>query len=112
MSGVLLVAAGAVGLVYLSQPDTDVKQPKKDRQKSGPNDPIQTDFMLTGNYGDAANISSILNIAGTVAAVKDGVDLSGTPCRWIQLRGNNRCWYKTYNMTEQYCTDSSLAESK
>lgn len=104
MSVLLMVGAGALGLAYLSRPDEKDFQPQKKAVEVvlGPDDAVQEDFHITGNYGDISQISTILQYPGTVQEIKVGQDLSGTPCRWVRVRGNN-CWYRTYNMTEEWC---------
>lgn len=102
MSVLLAVGAGALGLAYISRPDGKKPQVPLAETVVGPEDAVQTDFHITGNYGDIADVSTLLQFPGTVQQIKVGQDLSGTPCRWIRLRGNN-CWYRTYNMTEEWC---------
>lgn len=104
MSVLLMVGAGALGLAYLSAPTEQDFQtrPADVNVVLGPSDPVQEEFQITGNYGDISQISTILQYPGTVQEIKIGQDLSGTPCRWLRVRGNN-CWYRTYNMTEEWC---------
>lgn len=102
MSGLLVIGAGALGLAWLSQPEKVQPQEKAKEMVMGADDPVQTDFQITGSYGDIKDIAWILQYPGTVQEIKTGQDLSGTPCRWLRLRSNN-CWYRTYNMTEEYC---------
>jgi hypothetical protein len=98
-----MVGAGALGLAYLSAPGEEVEKPQQKAEVVlGVDDPVQTDFKISGNYGDISDISTILQFPGTVQEIKVGQDLYGTPCRWIRIRGNN-CWYRTYNMTEDWC---------
>ena len=103
MSGLLVIAAGALGLAYVSRPSDQPPQEKQTQETVlGEEDPVATDFKITGNYGDMKDIAHILQFPGTVQEIKVGQDLYGTPCRWIRVRGNN-CWYRTYNMTEEWC---------
>lgn len=102
MSVLLMVGAGALGLIALSRKDPEPKPAEKKIEVVGPEDAVQDDFHITGNYGEMADIATILQYPGTVRDIKIGQDLYGTPCRWVRLRGNN-CWYRTYNMDEDWC---------
>lgn len=102
MSVLLAIGAGSLALIALSRQDPPPKDSEKQVEVVGPDDAVQTDFNITGNYGQMSDIATILQYPGTVKEIKIGQDLYGTPCRWLRLRGNN-CWYRTYNMDEEYC---------
>lgn len=97
MSIVLAAAAGGMALWYFADSDTtesDQRPQEEDMTQ------VAQRYNSTGTYNDAADLALILNKPGYVLSVRHGQDLTGVPCRWIELP--NKAVYKTYDMDTPY----------
>jgi len=96
----LLVSTAAMGAIYIAASKADENCRKLAETKAAT--PVLRSTIVerelhTGRYGDVSEIMELLNTyPETVVGIKNDVDLTGVPCRWIVLR--NGGVYKTYNM--------------
>ncbi len=96
----LLASTAAMGAIYIaaSKADENARQLAKTKARTPTvRSTIVERELSTGRYGDVSEIFELLNTyPESVVAIKNDVDLTGVPCRWIVLR--NGGVYKTYNM--------------
>lgn len=86
--GAASMVAAAVLADQVDKSSTKLDEPVPKKQ------PIVARELWTGRYGTNEELMVVLKDPTQIVAVQSDVDLSGVPCRWVQMR--NGAKYQVY----------------
>lgn len=94
----ILTAGAAMGAFYLtgSKVDENNKKLREEQAAGEPPKTVAKTPLYTGRYGDISSYNDQIITRDMIKSVTMDRDLSGVPCRWIEL--GNGAVYKTYDM--------------
>lgn len=94
----LLIAAAASGAFWVMGDHVDKNNQKlaeQQKAEAGKAEAVSRE-LYTGRYGDFKDIAEATFDQTQIATIKVDRDLSGVPCRWIEMQ--NGAVYRTYDM--------------